>query len=128
MAALATEAGIMFVTGVMGSLHCVGMCGGFVGAIASRPSASGAEVGGAARVLDQLSFHSGKAFTYAFLGALSGAAGVVFRDAAWLGRADDWLAVVSGVLLVAVGVHLLGALGYRGARSRVPGRALRRYT
>ena len=51
------------------SIHCVGMCGGFVAALGALRTRRGLTV-----FLDQLLLQMGKTSTYAFLGALAGAA------------------------------------------------------
>ncbi len=60
-----------FLAGLLGSPHCVGMCGGFAGACA-RP-ASGAVL-----------WHAGRLVTYAALGALVGSFGAAVPGPAWL--------------------------------------------
>ncbi len=87
------------------SLHCVGMCGGFVLVMAAARQ-------GAWRALAaHLEFQLGKATTYAFLGTLAGLLGdVVTRNPGlpWVARA---LAVVAGLGLVVAGLSLLGVFG-----------------
>ena len=51
-----------FVAGLVGSPHCVGMCGGFAVLCGERVS-------------DTLLWHLGRMTTYALLGALAGAFG-----------------------------------------------------
>ncbi len=60
-----------FLAGLVGSPHCVGMCGGFAAACA-RP-ARGAAL-----------WHAGRLATYAALGALAGAFGASLPGPAWL--------------------------------------------
>ncbi len=88
------------------SIHCVGMCGGFIvaaGAFQTRR--------GLALFLDRLLLQVGKASTYAFLGALAGAFGAaLLRSTAftWSGRL---LALLTGLALAAAGLTLLGLRG-----------------
>lgn len=92
-----------------GSIHCVGMCGGFVTALGARKSRRGREV-----FRDQLLLQIGKATSYAFLGALAGTLGAAFlRHAAftWSGRLLAWLA---GLALATAGLTLLGLRGRSG--------------
>jgi len=103
----AADYALAFAVGVAGSLHCVGMCGGFVLGVAAAPGRSAAGPG--ARLLDQVLFHGGKLFTYAFLGAMGGMAGVAIRSFVPVVRAQEALALLSGALLVATGLHLIGA-------------------
>lgn len=60
-----------FLAGLVGSPHCVGMCGGFAAACA-RP-ARGAAL-----------WHAGRLATYAALGALAGSFGAALPGPAWL--------------------------------------------
>ncbi|HEX6899252.1 MAG TPA: sulfite exporter TauE/SafE family protein [Thermoanaerobaculia bacterium] len=85
------------------SIHCVGMCGGFVAALGAFRTRRGLAVFG-----DQLLLQIGKASTYSFLGALAGAFGAaLYRSAAftWSARA---LALLAGIGLAAAGLTLLG--------------------
>lgn len=91
--------------GLLGSAHCVGMCGGFVVAIGeSTPTLR-------RNLWDQLSFSAGRVFTYTFLGATAGALGVYFQSRIGpLLNVQAALAVVAGVTLVGVGLHSAGWL------------------
>lgn len=87
--------------GLLGSGHCVGMCGPLV--LAVGLPAPGASAG--MRLVHVVSYHLGRIATYALLGFVAGAAGSAIALAG-LGRV---LAVAGGVLLVtaAVGPALL---------------------
>lgn len=63
--------GSAFLAGLVGSLHCIGMCGGFAVAC-----------GGRAR--DTLLWHAGRTATYALLGALAGAFGSLISGPGWV--------------------------------------------
>lgn len=63
--------GAAFAAGLLGSPHCVGMCGGFAGAC-----------GRAGRGL--WLWHAGRLSTYATLGALAGGFGAVLPGPAWV--------------------------------------------
>ena len=95
---------LVFLIGLAGSVHCVGMCGGFVIAITQtdRPGH---------RLIRHAAYYGGKTFTYAVLGAISGAAGAVVT-----GLLRDFQNVVSmilGLILILLGVWLLGWLRLR---------------
>lgn len=85
------------------SIHCVGMCGGFVAALGALRTRRGLAV-----FFDQILLQLGKASTYAFLGALAGAFGAaLLKNLAftWSGRV---LALLAGLGLAAAGLTLLG--------------------
>jgi sulfite exporter TauE/SafE len=98
---------LIFVSGLVGSLHCVGMCGGFPLALAGN--------GGAGNLPRQLLYNAGRLNTLAAIGAFSGAAGAVVAGAgdSWPGRV---LAVVAGLFMIGVGLEMLGVLAGVTAR------------
>jgi uncharacterized protein len=77
-----------FILGLVGSLHCAGMCG---------PLALAVPVVHQRRIASRLLYNSGRIAAYAALGALSGLAGEAFR----LADAQQWLSIGLGVLLLA---------------------------
>jgi sulfite exporter TauE/SafE len=104
-----TELGLIFLAGVAGSMHCIGMCGGFACALGP------ARAGGAATLLRHLSFNVGRATTYIFIGALAGQFGAVLVGHAGAdagGLAQRMLALLAGTMMVIVGLQLFGLLGH----------------
>jgi sulfite exporter TauE/SafE len=97
--------GPLLVVGFAGSLHCVGMCGGFVLSIDRAGRRPWRRVGA------QAAFHLGKTSTYVLLGAAAGAAGGAVVRGAWFPAAQAALAVVAGVLMVLAGLQIAGWLG-----------------
>jgi sulfite exporter TauE/SafE len=76
---------VAFITGFLGSFHCVGMCGAIALSLPYR-SWSGL-----------LAYHLGKSLTYAFLGLLFGLMG----RGLYLAGLQQTLSVLSGVLMIA---------------------------
>jgi sulfite exporter TauE/SafE len=70
-----------FMAGLVGSPHCIGMCGGFA-------VACGGTVGGSA------AWHVGRLTTYAALGAIAGAVGSALPGPGWLVAAVSLLLIV----------------------------------
>jgi sulfite exporter TauE/SafE len=91
--------------GLLGSSHCVGMCGAFaltVGLGARRPSGN---------IARQLVYCSGRVFTYGILGATAGYAGFsLARRTGVLVPLQGWLSIVAGLWLVVQGLLSLGML------------------
>ncbi|HZX31215.1 MAG TPA: sulfite exporter TauE/SafE family protein, partial [Rhodocyclaceae bacterium] len=56
----------LFLVGLLGGTHCVGMCGGIVGALS---------MGGQARWSLHLAYNGGRIVSYAVAGAIAGALG-----------------------------------------------------
>lgn len=84
-----------------GSLHCMGMCGGF----ALMANAGAGKVG---IRMPFLAYVTGKTVAYAIMGALAGTVGAAFGAFRSGGMV---LAVMAGLAMVAVGGHLLGWRG-----------------
>lgn len=82
-------------SGLFGSLHCVGMCGGFAGACSRRP-------GGLPL------WHLGRIGSYAVLGALASSTGAVLPGPVWI------TAVIATLLLLWVALGIAGWLPTRG--------------
>ncbi len=91
-----------FIGGLLGSAHCVGMCGGFALAIgATKPAL-------AETLVNQLVYSAGRIFTYTFLGALAGVAGA--RLSHWTGLmvgVQQAASVASGIIMLLVAVSVL---------------------
>ncbi len=80
-----------FLIGIAGSLHCAGMCGPLVLALArSRPPASGPCAG-------PVVYHLGRVASYSVLGLLLG----LFGHFAVLGGFQRWLSIALGLALLA---------------------------
>jgi sulfite exporter TauE/SafE len=97
---------LIFLGGVAGSWHCVGMCGGFACALGSDPRGRAATLG------RQLTYNLGRVTTYCFIGGLVGflAAGLYTSgaDAPPTSGAQRILAIASGLLMVFIGLQFLG--------------------
>lgn len=103
-----------FLAGLAGSLHCIGMCGPILTAIAGVDRRAEITVNGqsvsqrASRAAhDLLWYHAGRISTYAMLGALAGALGATIREAIWLGQLQGWLGFATGLIAFFVAGILL---------------------
>ena len=100
-----------FVAGLLGSAHCVGMCGGFVALL-------GVGTNGQRVASRQAAYFLGKTGTYVAFGTIAGAAGFALREA---------FAGLGGVVAVGLGVTMMTAgLAVCGVAwgVRTPGAAL----
>lgn len=104
----------VFAGGLLGSSHCVGMCGGFVLLLggAQRPSR--------AAVVRQLVYASGRLFTYTFLGAMAGYAGMRLTALpTTLVNLQRVFSIFGGAIMIAIGLLTIGVF-------RIPIRAFPR--
>lgn len=114
-----------FLVGFLGSTHCIGMCGGIVGALTL-----GAKRDSGARAWSQLSFlvayNVGRITTYAVIGAALGFIGAQVFQATPSAGAQLIARLISGGFMVALGLYLSGWWTGLAALERVGGRIWRR--
>jgi sulfite exporter TauE/SafE len=107
-----TELTLVFLGGLLGSSHCVGMCGGFALAIGVGPHDL------ASNVLRQLTYTLGRIATYSFLGVVAGFGGFwLSRRAGALINVQAGLSILAGGLLVFQGLLSLGLFPRRVHRA-----------
>jgi sulfite exporter TauE/SafE len=100
--------------GFVGSVHCVGMCGGLI-AVASDGAPRGRQ-----RLVAQLSYQGGRLASYLVLGLIAGALGHALDlagQAAGIGKAA---AVVAGVTMTVGGLWAMLEAGGATSRLRLP--------
>ena len=110
----------VFGASLVGSLHCAGMCGGFVACLCGGPS----KVGSA-----HLAYHAGRGVGYLTLGALAGLLGATLQDSiAWQGRGEVVPIICGSLLLLFAAVQLARIAGVRAPnfKSTAPARAVGR--
>ena len=93
--------------GLASALHCVGMCGGIIGALSlGLDPAVRARRG---RLLAHVAaYNLGRVFSYAAAGALVGGLGAGLAGGLAAGTGNRLLALASATWLVAIGLHLAG--------------------
>jgi len=95
----------VFLVGLLGGVHCLGMCGSIVGIFTTQVPKE------ASRWPFHLAYSSGRIASYAVAGALVGAigqAGMVMRDAVPI---QHILFALSSVMLILLGLYLAGLWG-----------------
>lgn len=106
------------VAGLLGSAHCIGMCGGFVISLGLH-SANRRH-----NVARQLSFSTGRVVTYGVLGALAGFCGMRIERWSWsMNQVVSVLALVAGLFLIAQGLVSVGWVRWPSMR-RAPAACL----
>jgi sulfite exporter TauE/SafE len=90
--------GAVFLTGLLGGVHCAGMCGGIVAALAGQ--------GGGPRLPLHLAYNGGRVLSYTLAGALAGAAGGLLLDGVL--PVQLALYVLANVMLIGLGLYLAG--------------------
>ncbi len=106
----------IFTASLLGSLHCVGMCGALM-SIAITP---GDELVRKTHA-PQAAFHLGRLVVYSVFGALSGLLGTVVNDALVISGVASAAAMLAGVAVAAFGLVTLARLaGVRVPRIPLP--------
>lgn len=91
---------LAFMAGLLGSAHCIGMCGGLVGACFLQ-------LGSAAGPGSHLAYHGSRIAVYSLAGAAAGALGLLIA-AGSLGLVQGGLMVLAGGIVILLGLDLLG--------------------
>jgi sulfite exporter TauE/SafE len=106
---------LAFMTGLLGSGHCIGMCGGLVSAFFMKVGA-----GRAAPVTSILAYHAARIAVYAVVGLIAALLGAVLVSTGRLGLAQGMLQIVAGAIVILLGFDLLGLAPIRNAWGFAP--------
>jgi len=89
-----------FLAGVLGGVHCMGMCGGIVGSLAAASRGNA--------IARHLAFNAGRIASYSAAGAAMGAAGALITMAGPVQAAQVALFVIANALMVGLGLYIAG--------------------
>ena len=103
--------GAVFLTGLLGGVHCAGMCGGIVGAL-SGPA-------GSRRLSHHLAYNLARVTSYAAAGALAGTLGGLGLLLDGVLPVQLALYILANVMLVAMGLYLTGVSNIATVTERV---------
>ena len=101
------ELGLVFLLGLVSSLHCVQMCGPIVLAFSLPLNRSDA-------LRAHLQYNAGRILTYAFLGALAGAAGGAIGMLGRLAGLASGARLFAGAAMIVAGILMIGLLPSNG--------------
>lgn len=91
-----------FAIGFLGSLHCVGMCGGLVSAMGmSRPQTWWPGV---------IAYQFGRVTTYTALGFIIGLIGSLVNSSHWLSGMQNIISITAGIIIILLALHIGGWL------------------
>ncbi len=127
MSALLQEAGVFtaLVIGLLGSVHCIGMCGGIMGALSVGMPGQARRTSGAV-VAFTLAYNLGRITSYGAAGALAGLLGTQFYELLSSSHAHLIALFVAGTFMVALGLYLTGWTQVLAPVERVGGLLWRR--
>jgi uncharacterized protein len=96
-----------FTVGLMGGVHCVGMCGGIVGALSF--ASQGDKRAGPLKLLSLLlAYNSGRLFSYSIAGGLMGALGWLVTIWADIRVLQIWLQILAALFMLTMGLYISG--------------------
>ncbi len=95
--------GVLFVVGLLTSLHCVAMCGGIN--MSQCISQNGAVQSAKAKIKPSLLYNLGRVTSYTLIGGIVGAIGSVVSFSGW---ARGLIAILSGIFMVIMGLSMTG--------------------
>jgi len=102
---------LAFLTGVLGALHCLGMCSGLAGGYFVRCGNGLTAV---------LSYHATRILVYGLLGAAGALVGRVLVQHGIVGKGQGLLMMVAGLVIVLLGLSLIWPRSDRNGQHRVP--------
>lgn len=112
--------GLAFTAGLLGSGHCVGMCGSLVSAFFVRMGEGGKGV------LPLVSYHGSRLGMYTLVGVLAASVGLALVSTGIIGKAQAILQILAGLVVIVLGLDILGWLPVRVPALGLPASAARR--
>ena len=96
---------LAFAAGLLGSSHCIGMCGGLVSAFFMRAGSSG--------IMPHVAYHGGRIGIYTGVGLAAGALGVALTSVGAVGKTQAVLQIIAGLAVILLGIDMLGWIRWR---------------
>ncbi len=110
--------GILFVVGLLTSLHCIAMCGGINLSQCVNVKPADGERAGLSKLKPSLLYNTGRVISYTAIGGVVGALGSVIS---FSGAAKGVVAILSGVFMVIMGLNMLNIFPWlRKLNPRLP--------
>lgn len=103
---------LAFMTGILGSGHCLGMCGGLVSSFFMRL--------GARTYVPYLAYHVARVTVYGLIGLTAASLGAVLVQTGIIGKAQGILEIVAGLVVILLGLDMLGLSPLRNKLRFVP--------
>jgi Uncharacterized conserved protein len=111
--------GMLFLIGLLTSIHCVAMCGGICLSQCVPKSSSGDNtVGKLAMMKPSFMYNLGRVLSYTLIGGIVGALGSVFS---FSGTTKGFVQILAGIFMMIMGINMLGVFPWlRRFNPRMP--------
>lgn len=110
--------GVLFVIGILTSVHCVAMCGGINLSQCIPQKAENTDKGGINNFMPSILYNAGRVVSYTIIGGLVGALGSVVS---FSGPAKGIVAIGASIFMVIMGINMLNIFpGLRRFNPRMP--------
>ena len=110
---------LAFITGVLGSGHCLGMCGALV-------SGYFMNVGGNKSLFPYFAYQLTRIFVYVSIGLLAATLGVVLVSGGMFGKFQSILQMAIGSIVIILAFGILGLIPWQGSVKLLPMNLLRK--
>lgn len=111
--------GLAFMAGVLGSGHCLGMCGALV-------SGYFMNAGKAKTYTPYFFYQFARIFVYMLVGFTAAALGVVLVSSGMFGKVQSVLQIIIGVVVIVLAFGILGWIPFQGSFHLLPMKLLRK--
>jgi uncharacterized protein len=111
--------GLAFMAGVLGSGHCLGMCGALVSGYFMKAGASRS-------LLPYFFYQFSRIFVYTMVGFAAAALGVVLVSSGVFGKVQSILQMFIGAVVIILALGILGWIPFQGSVRLLPMNLLRR--
>lgn len=111
--------GLAFMAGVLGSGHCVGMCGALVSGCFMKPGMSKS-------YLPYLAYQFARISVYTLVGLAAATLGVVLVSSGIFGQIQSVLQMFVGAVVIVLALGILGWIPFQGSVKLLPMTVLRR--
>jgi sulfite exporter TauE/SafE len=91
-----------FMAGLLGSGHCIGMCGSLVSAFFMKYADKGVSV------LPYVAYHGGRIGVYTLVGLGAGLIGLALTSTGLIGKIQGILQIIAGIVVILLGLDILG--------------------
>ena len=95
-----------FVIGLLGGVHCLGMCGGIVGALTFGLPEGRRQ--GVQLIPYQLAYNLGRILSYTLAGAAAGGLGVLLAGVLPVQQAQNLLIILAAIFMILMGLYIAG--------------------